>query len=144
MRWRVHLAGVQYLLLLGIHIEQGELVTMPEVQVVSKSSDGLDRLPSHGGRLLRPNKGADLVCSLASDLRPQDPVAVLRGAGGEVRRARFDPDAHFSDLLPGVWILEVERAGVTVERRRFDLRAGDFRSYLVEGGVGDRSPGRDR
>jgi hypothetical protein len=61
-------------------------------------------------------------------------VAVLRGGGGEVRRARFDPEAHFSDLLPGRWVLEIVSEGVVVERKKFELRAGDFRSYVVDGG----------
>ena len=120
------------------------VVDMPEIRVVSGSSDGLDRLPIHNGRLLRPNQGADLVCRLAANWRRQHPVAVLRGGGGEVRRARFDPEAHFSDLLPGVWFLEVEAAGRVVEKRRFDLRAGDFRSYLVDPEAGDPPQGSDR
>lgn len=111
---------------------------LPEVRVVSASSDGLDRLPRHGGRLLRPNRGADLVCRLASTRSRLDSVAVLRGAGGEVRRARFDPEARFSGLLPGRWVLEIEIAGSVVERRQLDLRAGDFRSYVVDGGIEER------
>lgn len=110
------------------------VVDLPEVKVVAASSDGLDRLPRHGGRLLRPNQGADLVCRLSSAWAPSDPVAVLRGGGGEVRRARFDPEAHFSDLLPGRWVLEIVSEGVVVERQKFELRAGDFRSYVVDGG----------
>jgi hypothetical protein len=120
------------------------VVELPVVRVVSSSSDGLDRLPRHGGRLLRRNQGADLVCRLASNWRSHDSVAVLRGGGGEVRRARFDPEAHFSDLLPGVWILEVESAGSVVEKRRFDLREGDFRSYLVDADEDDASLGSDK
>jgi hypothetical protein len=112
---------------------------LPEVRVVSASKDGLDRLPKHGGRFLRPNQGADLVCRLSSAWSHPDSVAVLRGGGGEVRHARFDPEAHFSDLLPGSWVLEVVSGEVVVARRLFKLRAGDFRSHVVDGGV-DKPP----
>ena len=108
---------------------------LPEVRVVTASKDGLDRLPKHGGRLLRPNQGADLVCRLSSAWSHPDSVAVLRGGGGEVRRARFDPEAHFSDLLPGRWVLEIVSGEVVVARRQFELRAGDFRSYVVDGEI---------
>jgi hypothetical protein len=120
------------------------VVDLPRVRVISGSNDGLDRLPRHRGRFLRPNQGADLVCRLDSSWGNRDSIAVLRGGGGEVRRARFDPDAHFSDLLPGVWLLEIESAGGVVEWTRFDLRAGDFRSYLVgaETKNGSRGPQR--
>lgn len=120
------------------------VVDPPKVRVVSSSRDGLDRLPRHGGRLMRPNQGADLVCRLASNRQREDSVAVLRGEGGEVRRARFDPEAHFSDLLPGVWVLEVESAGTVVEKRHFDLRSGDFRSYLVDVEADEGPQGSDR
>jgi hypothetical protein len=108
---------------------------LPKVQVLTASTDGFERLPRHGGRLLRPNRGAHLVCRLASARSQPDSVAVLRGEGGEVRRARFDPEANFSDLLPGTWLLEIEMGGEIVERRQLELRAGDFRSYVVDGGL---------
>jgi transglutaminase-like putative cysteine protease len=120
------------------------VVDLPAVRVMSGSADGLDRLPRRGGRLMRPNQGADLLCRLASNWQLRDSVAVLRGGGGEVRRSRFDPEAHFSDLLPGVWVLEVESAGTVVETRRFDLRAGDFRSYLVDAEADGAPRGSDR
>jgi hypothetical protein len=112
---------------------------LPEVQVLEASNDGLRRLPKHGGRLLRPNQGADLVCRLASTWSHPDPVAVLRGGGGEVRRSLFDPEAHFSDLLPGRWVLEIVSGEAIVERRQIDLRAGDFRSYVIDGGVEEQT-----
>ena len=68
-------------------------------------------------------------------------VAVLRGGGGEVRRARFEPEARFSDLLPGTWLLEILSEGAVVERRQIDLRAGDFRSYVVDIGVEEQPRG---
>jgi hypothetical protein len=123
------------------HLVFADTVTdLPEVRVVMAPEDGLDRLPRHGGRLLRPNQGADLVCRLSSTWSHPASVAVLRGNGGEVRRARFDPEAHFSDLLPGRWVLEIVSEEAVVSRTQFDLSAGDFRSYVVAGGVED-SPG---
>jgi hypothetical protein len=117
------------------------VVDLPEVRVLAAPGDGLDRLPKHGGRLLRPNRGADLVCRLASMWSYPDSIAVLRGGGGEVRRARFDPEAHFSDLLPGKWLLEIVSEGTVVQRRQLDLRTGDFRSYVVDGGLEEQSRG---
>ena len=111
------------------------VANLPEVRVVKASKDGFDRLPRHGGRVLRPNQGADLVCRLSSAWSHADYVAVLRGGGGEVRRARFDPEAHFSGLLPGRWVLEIVSGEDVVARRQFELSAGDFRSYVVDGGV---------
>ncbi len=108
---------------------------LPEVRVVTASKDGLDRLPRHGGRLLRPNQGADLVCRLSAAWSYPDSVAVLRGGGGEVRRARFDPEAHFSNLLPGRWVLEIVSGEAVVARRQFKLNAGDFRSHVVDDGI---------
>ena len=108
------------------------VVDLPEVTVVTASKDGLDRLPRHGGRLLRPNQGADLVCRLSAAWSHPDPVAVLRGGGGEVRRARFDPEAHFSNLLPGRWVLEIVSGEAVVARRQLKLSAGDFRSHVVD------------
>jgi hypothetical protein len=111
------------------------VIDLPEVRVVAASSDGLDRLPRHGGRLLRPNQGADLVCRLSPTWSVPEPLAVLRGGGGEVRNARFDPEAHFSDLLPGRWLLEIVSGGEVVGRRQFELRAGDFRSFVFDSGL---------
>ncbi len=108
---------------------------LPEVRVMTVSKDGLDRLPRHGGRILRPNQGADLVCRLSQAWPHPDSVAVLHGGGGEVRRARFDPEAHFSDLLPGRWVLEIVSGETVVARRQFKLNAGDFRSHVVEGEI---------
>jgi hypothetical protein len=117
---------------------------LPDVRVLTTSRDGLDRLPRRGGHLVRPNRGADLVCRLAPAWSRPDAIAVLRGGGGEVRRARFDPEARFSGLLPGRWVLEIESGGKIVHRRQLDLRAGDFRSYVVDGGTEDRPRGTGR
>ena len=115
------------------HIVFSDTVQMvPEVRVVSNEGDGLDRLPRRAGRVVRPNRGADLVCRLTAERSDLAPVAVLRGGGGEVRRARLDPDAHFSGLLPGRWVLEVEARGLVVERRELILRSGDLRSYTIQ------------
>jgi hypothetical protein len=109
------------------------VVEQPQVEVLESGSDGLDRLPRRAGRLLRPNLGADLVCRIASDLSVKEPLAVLRGGGGEIRRARLDPEARFSGLLPGRWVLEVEAGGELIERRAFVLRAGGYHSFTVKG-----------
>ena len=123
------------------HVVFADTVTvMPVVKVLSAAGDGLDRLPSRGGRLLRPNVGADLVCRLPSGWELSEPLAVLRGGGGEVRRAKLDPEAHFSSLLPGRWVLVIEAGGSVVERRDFVLRSGDFHSYVVQHPPG---PGND-
>jgi hypothetical protein len=115
------------------HLVFADTVTvMPEIKVLSAAGDGLDRLPHRGGRLLRPNVGADLVCRLPTGWELAEPLAVLRGAGGEVRRAKLDPEAHFSSLLPGRWVLVVEAGGSIVERRDFVLRSGDVHSYVVQ------------
>jgi hypothetical protein len=108
------------------------VVTVPKIRVINAETDGLERLPRHDGRVVRPNRGADLVCRLPSKWRETPPVAVLRGGGGEVRRTRLDPEARFSDLLPGRWVLEVEVGGLVVERRAFVLRSGDVHSYTVQ------------
>jgi len=114
------------------HIAFSDTVeVVPEVRVVSNDGDGLDRLPHRGGRVVRPNRGAELVCRLPAVWHDLAPVAVLRGGGGDVRRARLDPEAHFSGLLPGRWVLEVEARGLVVERRELILRSGDVNSYTV-------------
>jgi len=105
---------------------------VPEIRMVSGSGSGLDRLPRRAGRIVRPNRGADLVCRLPSEWHDLAPVAVLRGSGGEVRRARLDPEAHFSGLLPGRWVLEVEVGDSVVERRELILRSGDVNSYTAQ------------
>ena len=108
------------------------VVTVPDIRVVAIETDGLERLPRHDGRVVRPNRGADLLCRLPAQWRKEPPLAILRGGGGEVRRTRLDPEARFSDLLPGRWVLEVEVGGLVVERREFILRSGDVYSYTVE------------
>ena len=117
------------------------VVDLPEVRVLKAAEDGLHRLPRHGGRLLRPNQGADFVCRLDSAWTLPDTIAVLRGGGGEVRRSSFEPEARFSDLLPGRWVLEILSGETVVERRNIDLREGDFRSYVVDGGGENESGG---
>jgi hypothetical protein len=102
----------------------------PEVQVLAVSDDGLDRLPRFGGRIVRPNRGANLVCRLAPPMNHSETIAVLR-SGADIRRARFDPVARFSNLLPGVWQLEVVSGEHVVHRRRFELKSGDFMSYVA-------------
>ncbi len=108
------------------------LQTLPSVQVVVPPNDGLGRLATPGGMLLRPNRGAGLECRLAAAGPGVAATAVLRGTGGEVRRASLDPVARFRDLLPGRWLLEVERDGNTIDSRELLLREGDLYSIVVQ------------
>jgi hypothetical protein len=120
------------------HLVFADTVTdLPEVRVLTSADDGLDRLPRHGGRLLRPNAGAHLVCRLANDRSSPDTVAILSGAGEEIRRSRFVPEARFEDLLPGRWKLEIRSGETILERRRIDLKEGDYRIWVVDPGAGD-------
>ena len=105
----------------------------PRVQILESGADGLNRLPRQGGLLVRPNLGADLVCRFQSQVSGPSPLAVLRGGGGDVRRARLDPEARFSGLLPGRWVLEVETGGEIIERRTLLLRSGEYHSFTVTG-----------
>lgn len=114
------------------------VVQIPEIRVLRGREDGLDRLPRRGSRVLRPNQGADLICRLSAVQTGVVPVAVLRGGDGDVRRALLDPEARFSGLLPGRWILEIVDDGVVVERQELVLRSGDVHSYLVSGKGGGR------
>ncbi len=112
------------------HLAFGDTVSaLPRVTALAQDEDGLERLPRRAGRLLRPNRGAGLVCRLPT--AGPGAVAVLRGAGGEVRRARLDPEARFDGLLPGRWLLEVEHEGEVVERRELVLKAGDLHTFTV-------------
>jgi len=106
----------------------------PRVQVVESGADGLQRLPRRSGILVRPNAGADLVCRFQSSGEGSSPLAILRGSGGDIRRARLDPEARFSGLLPGRWVLEVESGGEVIERRTLLLRAGEHNSFILTGG----------
>ena len=112
---------------------------VPEIRVVSIGDDGLARLPMRNGRRIRPNRGADLVCRLRQQISGSPPLAVLRGNGGEVRRALLDPEARFGGLLPGRWLLEVETTAGVVERRSLYLRSGDVRVYTVQA-IDERRP----
>lgn len=115
------------------HIVFSDTVTdAPTVhRVKGDERTDLELLTRQGRRLVRPNIGADLVCRLSSPATPVPPLAVLRGQSGEVRRALLDPEAHFSGLLPGRWVLEVEAEGAVIERKAFDLRSGEMNSYAV-------------
>ena len=117
------------------------VLRVPEVEVVRQGGDGLERLPSREGRLLRPNRGAGLLCRMASKWEGKPPIAVLYGGGGEVRRATIDPEARFLDLLPGRWVLEVEAGGGIIDRRELRLRSGDLQSYAVPSTDAGRSGG---
>jgi hypothetical protein len=121
------------------HLVFADTVTdLPDVRVLSASGDGLHRLPTHGDRLLRPNEGAHLVCRLASDRAPPDAVAILKGGGEEIRRTRLVPEAHFENLLPGRWILEIRSGESILETRRIKLHKGDFKIFVISLERGDR------
>lgn len=114
------------------HLVFAETVkTVPSVRVLESGADGLERLPRRSGFLVRPNNGADLVCRIRAQVTGSSLLAVLRGSGGDIRRARLDPEARFSGLLPGRWVLEVEDDGEVVERRTLRLRSGEFHSFTV-------------
>ena len=53
------------------------VMSVPKVEIIEEGRDGLERLPSREGRLLRPNYGAGLVCRMATEsasiLGPQKP-----------------------------------------------------------------------
>ncbi|MFV2072913.1 MAG: transglutaminase-like domain-containing protein [Thermoanaerobaculales bacterium] len=114
------------------------VVQIPEIRVLRGRENGLESLPRRGSRVLRPNQGADLICRLSTVQKGVVPVAVLRGGDGDVRRALLDPEARFSGLLPGRWILEIMDGGVVVERQELILRSGDVHSYVVSGLSGSR------
>ena len=127
------------------HIAYADTVLdLPVVEVLLEGNDGLERLPSREGRLIRPNKGAGLVCRMPTQWGGEAPIAILRGGGGESRRARIDPEARFSDLLPGRWVLEVEAGGTIIDRRELRLRAGDLQSYTVQPFQKDQQGGPGR
>ncbi len=115
------------------HIVFADTVTDPPTvhRVEGDEKIDVELLARQGRRLVRPNLGADLICRLSGTGTPTRPVAVLRGRGGEVRRALLDPEARFSGLLPGRWVLEVEEGGTVVERKALDLQSGVVHSYVV-------------
>lgn len=104
---------------------------LPKVKVVSGWDAGFQGLPDRHGLPFRPNEGAELVCRLVGERRESEVVAELAGPGGALRRAALNPEASFSDLLPGRWRLTVRLGGRIVERREFDLAAGEASSYAV-------------
>ncbi|MGD8438959.1 MAG: transglutaminase-like domain-containing protein [Holophagae bacterium] len=103
---------------------------LPEVMVDQRDTGDLHRLPRIGTVLVRPNDGAELICRLSDAIEGRTVVAQLR-QGSDLRRGVLGPEARFSSLLPGRWVLTVELDGRVVEQRAFTLRSGAVHSYVV-------------
>jgi len=103
---------------------------IPEVRVVSYGSDPLARLPFRSGMRLRPNEGIELICRVVDPADAPPVVATLLGPEGEVLHTRLAPEGSFSRLLPGRWVLEVERDGTLLRRQELHL-SGASRHLLA-------------
>ena len=113
------------------HVAFGETVDrVPEIEIVEPAVGDLRRLPRIGTTMVRPNKGAELVCRLGDSNDDRTAVAWL-SRGSDRRQAVLKSEVHFSSLLPGRWLLVVELEGRVVERREFNLRSGVVHSYVV-------------
>ena len=114
----------------------------PEIEIVARGGDRIGALPRRGGRPVRPNVGAELVCRVVRDGGEATAVAVLTGGDGDTHRAVLAPEGRFSALLPGRWRLVVLTGEQVVEDRQLVLRPGELNSITVElpptpaGGVG--------
>lgn len=103
---------------------------VPAVTVVEQAADELRRLPRIGTTIVRPNRGAELVCRLGREDGSRTATAWLT-RGSDRRQALLGREVRFADLLPGRWLLEVELDGRVVERRELHLRSGVVHSYVV-------------
>jgi hypothetical protein len=103
---------------------------VPEIVVLQRPSGELHRLPRQGADLIRPNRGAELVCRL-DELGGGRTVEAWLQRGSDRRHAVLGSEVHFKSLLPGRWLLVVEVEGRVVERRELDLRSGIVHSYLI-------------
>jgi len=104
---------------------------VPEIEVVQPQSDELPRLRQRAGFVVRPNNGVELVCRIIDGSRGDKIVATLTGAGGELYRSRLEPVGRFSGLLPGKWVLIVERNGHVVHRRELLLSSFGIHSLAI-------------
>jgi len=102
---------------------------LPDVRLLSSSPGDPGSLARRGGRLIRLNQGADLICRLVGT--EAGALAVLHGPGGEARRAWLAPEGRFAGLSPGAWLLVVRRGGEVVARRRLQLEEGSVHSVAV-------------
>jgi len=77
------------------------VLTVPEIRVIDAGTDGLERLPRHDGRVVRPNRGADLVCRLPT--KPGRWVLEVEVGGLVVERRAFvlrSGDVHSYTVQP--------------------------------------------
>jgi hypothetical protein len=103
---------------------------VPKITIVEPGVGELGRLPRVGTTLVRPNRGAELVCHLGDSDDDRTATAWL-SRGSDRRQAALGPDVRFASLLPGRWLLEIELEGRVVERRELNLRSGEVHSYVV-------------
>jgi hypothetical protein len=113
------------------HLAFGDAVEpVPKTKIVKPASGELSTLPRSGSTLVRPNRGAELVCRLGNTDEERHAVAWL-SRGSDRRQAVLGPEVRFAGLLPGRWLLVVELEGREVERRELNLRSGVVHSYVV-------------
>lgn len=114
------------------HLAFADTVTaVPHVEIVEPGRDSLESLPRWKGRPIRPNAGSTLVCRLAAGEGPDRATAILYGAGGDVRRAKLQPEGRFEQLLPGWWRLVVEVDGTVLEERQLRLQPAQLHTFTV-------------
>jgi transglutaminase-like putative cysteine protease len=101
--------------------------------LASPEGTGVEGFPVVAGVPRRPSRGPELIVRWVPTSEGGDPVtAQLIGAGGEVRVGRLDPVRHFTALLPGPWLLQVETAGgATIHRQVVALDGAEVVSYVV-------------
>jgi hypothetical protein len=113
------------------HVAFGDtVVDVPAITVVEEPVGELDRLPRRGTTMVRPNRGAELVCHLDDSEGEQNVIAYLM-RGSDRRQAVLSRQVRFSNLLPGRWVLLVEFDGRVVERRELNLDGGSVHSYVI-------------
>jgi hypothetical protein len=106
---------------------------LPDVEIVERQGEILERLPRWRGLPVRPNVGSELVCRLVGDGAPASATAILTSTAGDVRRVTLAPEGRFDSLLPGWWRLVVMADGGTVlEQRRLRLEPSQIHIYTVD------------
>ena len=103
---------------------------VPEIKIVESAAGELHRLPREGTTLVRPNRGAELVCRL-TDMSDERRAVARLTRGTDRRQAVLGSEVRFVGLLPGRWLLVVELEGKIVERRELNLRSGVIHSYVI-------------
>jgi hypothetical protein len=113
------------------HLVFADTVTeVPEVEVLAAPA-GSGTLPVMDRGLIRPDRGAELVCRLVGGSWTSA-VAVLRDRDGDERRTVLDPEGRFSRLIPGSWLVEVVADGRVVARRWLELGPATSHSVVVD------------